>query len=279
METFIAMQRSAETRRAYMQDLRRWSTFSEGQVVDANLVVAFRDHLSATLAPRSAARTFSTVRTYHRWLVQQGQATVNPFDSMKGPKTTSNSTPKVPTDADVDALVESSYQHPTWRAVIALLLNGLRASEVGSLLYENITRGPEGIYMKVIGKGQKERLVPMTNEAWVALQMYWGPNIPVGPYALADVYNQPYSGHAVRNMVYECASKVKLKGMHPHALRHHYATRLIRAGANIMQVRDLLGHASVATTQVYVTLDLADLFEAARLDPRQHTDRKLRAVS
>ncbi len=67
------------------------------------------------------------------------------------------------------------------------------------------------------------------------------------------------------------------KNVHSHSFRHHYATRLVKAGASPLHVRDLLGHASVATTQVYVTLNLTDLFEAARLDPRNPRQTVIRA--
>ena len=280
VEAFIAMQTSPETRRAYTQDLRRWAEFSEGKVIDPNLVVAFRDHLSETLAPRSAARNFSTVRTYHRWLVATGQGTTNLFEAVKGPKTTRNATPTVPSDEDVDALVEASRRYPRWQAVVALLLNGLRASEVGGLLRDNINWTPEGYYMKVIGKGQRERLVPMTEEAVTAVAQYNNdPTTKASLFAVSDVYGAPLSGHAIRDIVYDVARWAKVKDMHPHALRHHYGTRLARAGVPIIAIRDLLGHTSVDTTQIYVNLDLSDLFEAARLDPRQDKEKGLRAVS
>lgn len=279
-EAFIAMQTSPETRRAYTQDLRRWAAFSEDKVIDPNLVVAFRDHLSETLAPRSAARCFSTVRTYYRWLIATGQGQTNLFEAVKGPKTTRNATPYVPTDEDVDALVEASRRYPRWQAVVALLLNGFRASEVGTMMRDNINLGERGYYVKVVGKGQRERLVPLTGEAVDALARYHNdPATKPSLYAVSDVYGQPLSGHAVRDIVYDVARWAKVKGMHPHALRHHYGTRLARAGVPLIQLRDLMGHTSVDTTQIYVNMDLTDLFEAARLDPREEKKEGLRAVS
>ena len=284
--TFIDMQVSAETRRAYDQDLRRWFAFTgeHPELQGYDLAVAFRDHLSNSLAPASAGRNFSTVRTYHRWMFQLGMVTSNPLDAVKGPKRVKNQAPKVPSDEDIDTLVAASRERPVWRAVIALLLNGLRAKEVGRLLKSDIRWDEKnaGYYLRVVGKGEKERRMPLTDEAGEALRDFWN---EVGEdksvFAVHDIVGQPYSNKAIGHIVYDTAHKVRLSGMHPHALRHHFATRLLRNGANLMQVRDLLGHESVQTTQVYTHLDLDDLFEASRKDPRQTVpgEARLRAVS
>jgi site-specific recombinase XerD len=281
--TFIDMQVSAETRRAYEQDLRRWFRFIEdvGDIT-YDTVVAFRDHLQETLAPASAGRCFSTIRTYHRWLVQLGKAERNLFEAVKGPKRIKNQTPKVPANDDVDALVAAARERPVWLAVVELLLNGLRAKEVGQLLKSDIRwdEDHQRYFMRVIGKGQKERLVPLTDEASAALRDFWSDaGYDRSVYAVHDSVGQPYSNKAVGHIVYDAAGKVKLKGMHPHALRHHFATRLAKNGVDVMALRDLLGHESVQTTEGYITLDLTDKFKAMEKDPRRVTEVQLRAVS
>lgn len=284
--TYIDQQLSPHSRRAYEQDLRRWAAFRDQRpdLAGYDLVVAFRDHLAETLAPASAGRAFSTVRSYHRWLVQLGEASSNPFEAIKGPRRTKNETPKVPSNDDVEALVAAARERPLWSAVVALLLNGLRAMEVGRLRKADISwfegKGRSGYFMRVLGKGDKERLMPLTTESLNALNDFWRSTDRESEYAVFDAYGAPLSNKAVAHIVDDAARKAKIEGMHPHALRHHYATRLYNAGVNILAVRDLLGHASVATTQVYVTLDMSDLFEAAAKDPREATGEvRLRAVS
>jgi site-specific recombinase XerD len=277
------MQQSPETVRAYTQDLRRWNEYKSQNPfpqVDKptfELALGFRDWLSSTLSPASAARNWSTVRTYYRWLLAQGVVSSSPFDSIKGPKRTTNRTPVVPSDDDVDALVRAADANPKHACIVALLLNGLRAGEVGNLRVEDVlipNRGSGGYHMRVTGKGQKERLVPMTDESVSALRRYWHEDKVANEWAIVNQYGEHLTNKAVADIIYDH----KIKGMHPHALRHHYATRLVKAGVDLQHVRDMLGHTSVATTQVYVTLDLTDLIKASRLDPRNPIVSGLRAV-
>lgn len=132
-----------------------------------------------------------------------------------------------------------------------------------------------GTVLRVNGKGSKQRLVPATVEVEIAVNrarawlMTWGtPEQRRSERLVTGHDGSPLTVRQVEHAVYKSAEYAGVEDMHPHALRHHYATRLIRAGASPLHVSQLLGHASVATTQVYVTLDLADLAKAAQLDPR-----------
>jgi len=112
--------------------------------------------------------------------------------------------------------------------------------------------------MVITGKGDRERIVPVLDGYLDDLQ--------------AD--DTPLSYNIVNNVLDDIARRAKVR-THPHALRHHYATRLVRAGANVFAVQKLLGHSSVATTQQYVKMDISDLFEASRLDPKNMDGIKL----
>jgi site-specific recombinase XerD len=287
--TFIAQQVSRETRIAYEKDLRRWFLFGGGvepNTAKYDTVVAFRDHLAASFAPATAARCFSTVRSYARWRIQIGRSERNPFDAVKRPRRTRNQAPVVPADSVIDALVAESRKDPLAQAVIALLLNGLRASEAAGL-----RRGLDGIrydedndgyLMTVIGKGAVERTIPMMPEALEALQRFWQTPAAFGvpsPYAVYDVYGKPFTNMGIYHIVASTARRAGVEHVHPHALRHHFGTRLSDAGVDINVIRELMGHASVSTTQQYLTVSKKRLFEAMDKDPRKPSKDKLRAVS
>lgn len=283
--TFVSMQTSAETRRAYGRDLRVYFDFLhnelagvEPECVEEVTVVDFRDYLVEKYTPNGAARVWNTVRTFHRF----ARVSPNPFDYVKPPKRISNQTPKVPSDADVEALVQATADQPQRALIVALLLNGLRASEVGSLVKPNVEQHEGATVLRVIGKGQKERLIPATIEVEQAMVRYEETCTPAqreSLFVVSDYDGSPLRYRQVEHAVYKSAEYAGIEGMHPHALRHHYATRLIRAGVSELHVQKLLGHASVATTQMYVGLNLGDLITATKKDPRnQAGPAVLRAV-
>ena len=275
-DQFIAMQASPNTRRAYRQDLTRWAVFLDGRLPDMDLVIKFKQGLEATLAPASAARTWAAVRSYYRWLGGE-----NPFDRVKGPKVITGTTPRTPADRDVEALLAaidtsdlSGLRH---RTIITLLLNGLRAQEVvdlrhDSLFFDVVDDETSAWVLRVVGKGRKERLVPANDEAVAAVHAYQQA-ARASLWLVSDYDGSQLTYKQVEAAVYKWA-KVAGVDMHPHALRHHYATRLTRAGVNVLQLQQLLGHARADTTQRYVGLDLRDLVDAARKDPRAHVEQR-----
>lgn len=274
ISTFIAQQTSTNTRRAYANDLARWASFLGGREATPEVVVDFKRELERTLAPASAARTFAACRSYYRWL-----GGPNPFDRVKAPQRVLNQTPKVPKDTAVDQLLAvvdtSDLPGLRHRAIITLLTNGLRAQEVADLRRESLTFEPEyeAWVLRVFGKGQKERLVPALPEAVEAVQAYQRKAKHVTPWLLADYDGSKLTYKQVEYAVYKWADVAGLDDMHPHALRHHYATRLVRAGVHLLALQKLLGHARADTTQLYVTLDLSDIVAAAKLDPRAQTEQ------
>lgn len=259
VEAFCSMQQSPRTQSEYRKDLARW--YSSGRDLTVQGVALYKEDLSQYKAA-SAGRFWSTARSFHRWLVTRGMLNVSPFESVKAPKRTSMVV-DVPSDDDINALFQG-VRTPRERKVLALLLHGLRASEAAGTIELRLATG-QGWYMIVTGKGDKERIVPVME----------------GSY-LMDIQadDSPLTYDMVNNIIDDIARRVGVK-THPHALRHHYATRLIRAGANVFAVQKLLGHATVATTQQYVTMDLTDLFEATSRDPKNlggiHIVRNLEA--
>lgn len=279
VDLFVSQRQSAQTRRSYGQDLVRWREWLGGRSLSPQVAVAYRDYLSGRFAPATAARGFHTVRVFYRWLQSAGLVQSNPFEGIEAPRKIKNIVPKVPTDADIEALVASAHAPTTparYTATVMLLLNGLRASEVRSLTKDAVETTEYGVILRVVGKGVKERLVPATDEAVSALHAYWAQantNERNAPWAIADIDGDMLTVRQIQHAVYKCAEWAGIDGMHAHALRHHYATRLIRNGAGVLQVSKLLGHARADTTQVYVSLDLKDLVEAAGRDPRASDGR------
>jgi integrase/recombinase XerD len=286
-EAFVRQQQSEETRKAYGKDLRRFLAWLAADIdplrPSLEVALAYKEHLTAVVSASSASRMFGTVRSFYTWLTRSGIVTTNPFEWVKAPQRTKDATPNVPSDDDIDRLMKAA-ETPQRRAIIALLLNGLRASEVTGIDFDDLTYDSGAWGVRVVGKGLRERWVPLTSETVRELSDYtpgWHGRKPVAEPIVSGIEcpdrpdGRRCDEHVVRltlrqvqHAVYKSAEDAGLRGMHPHALRHHYATRLIRAGATVLHVSKLLGHARADTTQIYVTLDRKDLVTAAALDPR-----------
>jgi site-specific recombinase XerD len=265
VEAFCLMQTSPRTQNEYRKDLARW--FNSGYPLTVEGVAQYREYLSTTYKPASAARFYGTARTFFRWLVRRNIIQESPFDFVKGPKRTTDEVINVPSDADVDALLRATKTSRE-RAVVSLLLNGLRASEVTNLPSTSVKWTAEyGNYLIVRGKGDKERIVPLLEETVDDLAAFEQDNGVASDWLVHNPDGSKLTYDMVNGIVDMAAHKAKVD-IYPHMLRHHYGTRLVRAGANVFAVQKLLGHASVATTQRYVTMDLSDLVEATRKDPR-----------
>jgi len=265
-EAFCLMQQSPRTRDEYRKDLSRW--FASGYPFTVEGVARYKEYLVANFKASSASRFYGTARAFYRWIIKRGLLDASPFDAVKGPRRIQNEVVNVPSDADVDALLRATKTSRE-RAVVSLLLNGLRASEVKNLPADAIKWTPEyGHYLVVRGKGEKERIVPLLEETVEDIACHASDNsFMTSDYLVHNADGSQLTYDAVNGIV-DMASRKAGLDIHPHMLRHHYGTRLVRAGANVFAVQKLLGHASVATTQRYVTMDLSDLVEATRKDPR-----------
>lgn len=265
VNAYCEMQASPRTRVEYRKDLDRW--FRAGLPLTVEGVTQYKRHLEQNYKEASAGRFWSTVRAFHRWLVQRGLLEHSPFEVVKAPVRRHSVGVESPSANIVDALV-ASCESKRDRAVICLLLNGLRASEVTDLQDGSLTFEPEiGYVLKVLGKGNKERFVPLTDESVQALNDL--ETIEGSDWLVPNHNGEKLTYDTVNGIVDTVAKRAGVK-VHPHQLRHHYATRLVRAGVNVFALQKLLGHATVATTQRYVSMDLSDLAQAARLDPRNN---------
>lgn len=265
MALFIEQQRSENTKRAYRQDLAHWSVFLGDRELTEDIVLEYRDHLEATLSKNSAVRRFSTVRSFYRWSGYGGA-----FERIKGVVRTKNWVPVVPDAQDVSAIL-NVCTNATDRAILACLANGLRAQEVCDIRSSDLSYTQGSWVLRVIGKGDKLRLVPLNDETVAALStLINGRDGRVFPRL---------NRRRVHYVVAKWAKTAGVEGIHPHSLRHDYATRLIRSGVDVSFVQRLLGHSSLETTSLYIGLNLGDLIEAAQKDPRHGAQKApLRAV-
>ncbi len=257
------MQTSPRTREAYRKDIQRW--MDSGYDLTVEGVAAWKADLTATHAGSTAARYYSSVRTYHRWLVQTGALQHSPFEAVKAPALRPSVVVNVPSDADVECL-RASLTTPRNRLIVELLLMGLRASEVVNLRADALRfDNGYGHYLVFRGKGDKERVVPVDDNLLDAVNA----TDYESEWMVANEDGSPVTYDTVNGVVDTAAAKAGVV-IYPHMLRHHYATRLVRAGADVFSLQKLVGHASVVTTQRYVHMDLSDLVEAASLDPRRN---------
>lgn len=278
IDQYIGSHNSAETRSAYRKDMKRWLDFGGTDRTTMDEAIRFREYLEGIdIAPKTKARAWSTVKNFFRFMEGVRHAYgENPFVYIKGPRAPKNVAPKVPDDEDVQAVLSVARQSSRQHRVLSLLLNGLRANEVCSLTPADVEIHEGRVFLRVVGKGMKERLIPATDEV---LQSIAQVSTAHDKWMVADYDGSQLNTRQIREDVYHCAEKAGVTGMHPHALRHHYATRMYRAGVDLAVIQRLLGHADIRTTMVYLTLDLKKVAAAADLDPMNFKPTQLEVLS
>jgi site-specific recombinase XerD len=194
----------------------------------------------------SINHALSTLRGYYRWLIGQGRATKNPFNLLD-PVKIPVKLPQVLTQAEVTLLIESSNGRD--RAILELLYGcGLRASELLTLEKIYLDEG----YVIVNGKGNKERMIPLNPSSIRALRYY----LEIRPATesrqlILSAYGKPLTRRGLYEIISKVSMKILGKKIHPHTLRHTFATHLLEGGANIRAIQELLGHADLNTTMRY----------------------------
>jgi integrase/recombinase XerD len=278
---------SPNTIEAYDRDLRDLLVeLAAGGVESAKAITprSLSDHLARLKTDRSmqtssVIRHMATIKVFGRWLVGRGFVEENPAEVLERPHKWSR-LPGVMTQAQLRALLDApgpdqdNSSPPLWlrdRAMLELMYaSGLRASEVGALgtndLHETL-----GV-VRVTGKGRKQRLVPMGKPAAAAVQTYLKecrtvlakPDGRDKGRLLLSRSGRPLERVAVWQIVKRNAAAAGLKGIHPHMLRHSFATHLLAGGADLRVVQELLGHADIGTTQIYTHVDRSHLKEVHR---------------
>lgn len=282
-----ALQRnlSPHTVRAYRSDLSDYGCWAVGNGIDP--LGASRRHMRRYLAELDGAgrsrstmnRRLSALRTFFHWLCLQGVLENDPVSSMQGPKR-EKSLPRVMTAADMERLlaVYADSSDPCDmrnQAMLELLYAcGVRVSEAADLTCGGIDF--ESGQVKVLGKGGKERIVPLYDAALQALRRYRDEARGIlarkgaTPYFFLSVRGSKMSDNAVRTVFKDALARAGLNPtLSPHAVRHTFATDLLEGGADLRSVQEMLGHASLSTTQVYTHVSPTRLkSEHRRAHPR-----------
>ena len=215
------------------------------------------------ISKRSQARLLSALRSFFNWCIEEGDLKDNPCDRIDAPKL-GKYLPAVLSVEEVDAIISSvDLKAPHGlrdRAILEVLYGcGLRVSECTGLLISHVHL-EEG-YVDVVGKGDKQRIVPLGEMAAEAVGNYLSVRPEPAARAFEDVLflsrsGRPLSRVTVFNLVKERAMAVGIhKEISPHTFRHSFATHLIEGGADLRVVQEMLGHESILTTEIYTHVD------------------------
>ena len=262
--TLRAQNQSPATVRAYAGDLDRFVTWARGQGVvepagvQTKTLRRYLTYMTDKGDQRSSIiRRRASLRSYFAWLVERGQLAESPAQRLSAPKAHS-ALPKIVVREQLDHLLDEDWGEDEWatldRAVCEVLYGaGLRVSELCGLDLASV-HFEDGL-LRVMGKGRKERLVPLHRRGLEALRL-WIEDAREDvmtrespPEAL--FFNRRGSRLGPRDVRRILDNRVARGHVHPHALRHTYATHLVEGGADLRVVQELLGHQSLTTTQIY----------------------------
>ena len=273
---YLKLQRnmSGNTLDAYQRDLRKLLDYLEREGKDV-LEVTLEDleHFSAGLHdigihPRSQCRILSGVRSFFRFLQLDGYREDDPTELLESPQIGEH-LPEVLSPQEIDRL-EASIDLSKWeghrnRAIIEVLFScGLRVSELVNLRLSDLYLDEE--YVRVFGKGSKERLVPISRRAIQELQFWFDDrcHMTIKPGEEDYVFLNRYGKHLTRTMILIMIKRQAdmagiQKTISPHTLRHSFATALLEGGADLRIIQALLGHESIGTTEIYTHIDTSML--------------------
>ena len=229
------------------------------------------------LSPTSLQRRLSACRSFYRWLLKHGAIAASPAAAVKAPKA-KRKLPQVLDADEAKALVEVPTDVPLGlrdRALLELFYSsGLRLSELCALRWRDLQL--EDGLVTVLGKGRKQRSVPVGSHARAALAAWRAEQRPTTDAPVFPGRNGPISPRAVQLRLRQLAQRQGLfKRVHPHLLRHSFASHVLESSGDLRGVQELLGHADIATTQIYTHLDfqhLARVYDAAH--PRARRKRR-----
>jgi len=263
---------------SYRRDIRQLAVWLQGQQDSLlqceryQLLEFLADRHQQGVGARSVARQLSAVKSFFRWLKREGRIEEDPALLIERPKT-GRPLPKTLTEADVEALLTApDVSTPLGlrdRAMLELIYaTGLRVTELVTLTQSQIN--PRQGLVRVIGKGDKERLVPLGEEAlhWLARYLREARPLLLGdnqellfPSRRGTCMTRQTFWHRIKQMAMVAGVEKKLS---PHTLRHAFATHLLNHGADLRVVQLLLGHSDLSTTQIYTHVAqqrLQDLYQ------------------
>ncbi|MDA4110541.1 tyrosine recombinase XerC [Mycolicibacterium holsaticum] len=281
-DEYLALQcgRSEHTRRAYLGDLRSLFEFVDAQAPEAGLGALTLPLLRSWLAEQAAAgsarttlaRRTSSVKTFTAWAVRRGLLTADPAVRLQVPKARRTLPSVLRQDQAIDAMdaAKSGAQQGDPlalrdRLIVELLYaTGIRVSELCGLDLDDVDTSRR--LLRVLGKGNKQRTVPFGEPAQAALTSWLADGRPAlttahsGPALLLGARGRRLDPRQARTVVHQTVAAVDgAPDIGPHGLRHSAATHLLEGGADLRVVQELLGHSTLATTQLYTHVTVARL--------------------
>ena len=270
IEAFLEMQvaergASSNTVAAYQRDLIALEDFLKDKNTDLLHVSNqdLRDYLAYLTqqhyALKTQSRHLSCIREFYRFLYSENRIKKNPTDYLEAPKT-QKSLPKYLSEEDITLLIENAAKENTRLQTLLEMLyaSGMRVSELVGLPVTAVTREKKRIY--VTGKGNKERIVPLNDRACEKLEIWLTQREILYPRADQNKWLFPAkskSGHLTRGTFFKELKKLAIDSglnpdkVSPHVFRHSFASHLIAHDADLRSVQKLLGHADIATTEIY----------------------------
>jgi integrase/recombinase XerD len=273
-DAYLAFEKrlSPETQLAYRSDLRLYQAWAQTQPFTRDSLRAYFSALQELgIAASSQARYLSTLRAYCRFLIEEGLLTSDSTAGLRTPKQ-QRYRPEGLSHADIATLyagldADIAAEMPLARRTAALVEllygSGLRVSEATHITLDRL-RFDEGILL-VDGKGSKQRQMPMGNKVAQTLSDYIATErVALNPRedtVLLNRFGKPLSRVGAWKILQALCTRHGVPVKSPHAFRHAFATHLLEAGADLIAVQEMLGHADVSTTQIYTHLDQAYLRE------------------
>jgi len=278
---------SANSIEAYLRDvhaLKQWVDLKQPNVLPVDLKIAELTEFSAWLAelgfsPGSQARILSGIRSFYRFLVLQDDIPESPADFLEPPKM-GRKLPVVLSPDEIDRMIAAiDRSKPEGERNVAMLETlyscGLRVSELISLKLTDVHEDES--YVRVIGKGNKERLVPIGKRALKHIGIYKSQvrvHLNISSESRDLVFLNRRGAGLSRQSVFLLTKELAMlagisKKISPHTFRHSFATHLVEAGADLRAVQEMLGHESITTTEIYTHLDRSYLAETlVKFHPR-----------
>ncbi len=276
--SFLMLEKSFSdnTYQAYVRDVQKLLQFLEDEKI-SYLTVTLVDlqHFLFQLAQigineRSQARIISGIKSFYAFLVLENRLQDDPTSLLESPKLPKK-IPQILSIEEIDALIQAiDYSVPEGirnRAIIETLYScGLRVSELVELKLSDIFWQEE--FIKVVGKGNKERLIPISRTALKEIKNYLTEriNLPIKKGSEDIVFLNRRGNKLTRQMIFiiinKLADEIGLdKQIGPHTFRHSFATHLLEGGANLRVIQEMLGHESILTTEIYTHVDVHFLRE------------------
>ena len=275
-KNFLKLEKNASehTIDAYLNDIRKLQAYCDFQIPKLDLVKLERKNIedffaylieNFSIQESTQARILSGLKTFFNFLVYQNYTSQNAAELIDAPKL-SRKLPDTLSFEEIDKLINSidvsTEQGTRDRAILEVLYScGLRITELLNLKLSEIQLDVE--IVKVIGKGNKERIVPIGSDAIKYLRIYLVNyrnkrmiSDEFKDFVFLNLKGTPLSRISVFNMIKKQASLIGLrKSISPHTFRHSFATHLVEGGADLRAVQEMLGHVSITTTEIYTHLD------------------------